>query len=143
MSAAVSLDPFAGVCKAMVRPAAPGLLEASRRAKGRPEAAAGHRRSAERFNVAATVVARPVDADGCPAGEPFEGVVADVSAGGLRLLHSRFLPTSHLAVKLPADRAGGVATLVMLVARVAAVGRYYEYAGPFVARYEVSRRETR
>jgi hypothetical protein len=137
------LDPFADVCQAAIRPAAPGLVDATRRAHGRVVTVAGRQRSAERFNVAATIVARPVDADGSPTGEAFEAVVSDLSRGGLRLLHSRYLPTTHLAVRMPVDRAVTVSTLIMLVTRVIAVGCHYEYAGPFVARCEPGHEDPR
>lgn len=143
MSALLPFDPFADVCEAVIRPAASGLLDATRRAHGRVVAVAGQQRSSERFNVAATVVVRPVDADGLPTGDAFEAVVSDLSRGGLRLLHSRYLPATHLAVRMPIDHAGTVSTLIMLVARVIAVGCHYEYAGPFVARCEPGHEDPR
>lgn len=135
----LAVDPFAGVSASMIRPADPGLVTISRRAASLPEAAAGPRRSAERVKVAVVAAARPVNAEGRPIGEPFEAVLADLSTGGVRLLHSRFLPNKHLAVRLPPDHSGGVRTVVMSVARATAAGPYYQSAGPLVARCESPR----
>jgi hypothetical protein len=137
-------DPFSGVQLSALPAAHPALLEAARvrpasRFKGPAEPVlddasrpGAERRRARRFRVAYAAPAWPVDSSGRPTGEPFSAVVADLSASGIRLLHSRFVKADHLAVRVP--MGGEPTTLVLKVVRIATVGRHYEFSGPLVVR---------
>lgn len=137
LAAVLPVDPFAGVHHHALRPAAPALLKAARATAARSAAASGHRRFALRYAVAVAAAVRPVDAEGRPTGPPFEAIVADLSTTGLRLLHHRFVQAEYLAVRLPPDQTGVAKTVVVWIVRAVAVGRYYEFAGPLVARCEI------
>lgn len=122
-------DPFSDVEVDRVRPAPRFLFDAAR---GRflLRRIGVERRKAPRYYIAAEALARPLDADGLPAGEVFRGVVTDLSRLGLCLLHSRFVAADCLAVRI--GLWSDSLTAVLQVSRVVHAGFHVEYAGPFI-----------
>lgn len=128
-------DPFADVDLLALRPPAAALFDAAREIEVKAVDLFRNRRKSPRRIAAMAVAVRPVDAAGLPVGPAFQAVLGDVSAGGLRLLHSRHVKADYLAVRLP-QGASSARTMVVRVTRATASGLYYDYGGPFVARPE-------
>jgi hypothetical protein len=72
------------------------------------------RRLRERHRVPLPVIAVPISDDGEPVGDAFRTFTRDVSTGGVGLLHTRPITSSHLALEIGA-RDGSGATLQVLV----------------------------
>ncbi len=88
------------------------------------------RRAAPRFFIAAEMVGRPLKADGTPGGSSFRGVVADLSSGGMRLMHTSDIESPLLVVRF--DLWDETVSMVLRVLRRQRRGMYFEYSGAFV-----------
>ena len=93
------------------------------------------RRDSPRFSVVMPVVAMPLGEDFRPQGTPFAAISRDLSTAGLCLFSTRAAGCAFLAVELAA-LSGQNIQVVLQVLRCNAVGRFYEIAGPIVARMD-------
>ena len=91
------------------------------------------RRASRRLPVVVPVVALPLDDDFRPSGTTFAAITRDLSTTGLRLFSTRIASSKFLAVELTPS-SGQSIQVVLQVLRCKAIGRFYEIAGPFVAR---------
>ena len=132
----MTLDPFAGVCAERLTAAPAHLFESAREQFLRPSMAS-ERRGSPRFYIAVEAVARPLAADGTSAGEPFRGVVADLSNSGLRLLHCERLAAPLLAVRI--GLWNDSVSVVLRIIRSIEHDSHCEHAGPFLAPLDLER----
>jgi len=124
----MTVDPFEGVDVGLLPPAAEALFVIAR-TQSRQPVQGQERRLTPRFYIAVEGVARSLGADGLAVGEAFRAVIADVSNGGLRLLHGSSLATPFLAVRIGLE-ADSV-TVIVRVIRSGDRQTYFEHAGPY------------
>jgi len=95
------------------------------------------RRRHKRYPVMVPVVALPLTADFRVDGEPMQMTTANVSLGGVALIHTRFVDAPFLALDF---RVAGVELLqvVLKVLRVRSRGLVYEIGGEFISRLSQS-----
>ena len=94
------------------------------------------RRVRERHRVPLPVVAVPVSEDGEPTGDAFRTYTRDVSTGGVGLLHTRPVVSSHLALEISTrDGSGTVLRALVHVLRCRRINNHlYDIGGEFVTR---------
>ena len=133
----IDADPFDGIDVSHLADPPDSLLEHNLRVP-RQHATATERREFPRYAVDAVALVRPVDTSFRPTGPAFRAVVADISAVGLRLLHTRFVGAHLLAVRLDMPPAQSV-TVAMTVLRSEPRRGCYEVAGQILARLDGDR----
>ncbi|MBA3312445.1 MAG: PilZ domain-containing protein [Planctomycetota bacterium] len=101
---------------------------------------AGDRRKSPRFFIAAEAVVRPLTPEGTPAGDAFRGVVADLSTGGMRLMHTEEVATPLLAVQFGLWEES--VSLVLRVIRCRRRESHVEYSGAFLTPLRLRGHET-
>ena len=130
----VHADPFAGIEAANLPEPPESLLDICRAATpGQP--VENERRQHPRYDVATTALVRPIDKNFRPAGAAFRAAVRDISAGGLRMLHTRYVGAHLLAVRLGLS-PGRTVTVAMTVLRSQPRRGYCEIAGSILARLD-------
>jgi hypothetical protein len=120
---------FADIDPAVV-PAAPRFLYEAARSRFLLRPARRERRKVPRFFLAAEVLARPLRADFTPAGDPFRGVIIDLSNDGLRIIHIERITSPMLVVRL--GLWDDAIELVTRLNRAVRVGSHFEHAGRLV-----------
>jgi hypothetical protein len=91
------------------------------------------RRAHKRHPVSVPVTVLPLAADFRIDGEPIQMTTANISLGGVALIHTRFIDAPYLALDFT---VAGVELLqvVLKVLRVRSVGPVYEIGGQFISR---------
>lgn len=94
------------------------------------------RRVRERHRVPLPVIAVPVTEDCEPVGEPFRTFTRDVSTGGVGLLHTRPVTSSHLALEIGLrDGSGAPLQVLVRVLRCRRINDHlFDIGGEFVTR---------
>lgn len=99
------------------------------------ETDAPQRRAAKRHAGVMSVAVMPLDDQFQPAGAAFMAMTRDLSTSGLRLVTDRAVDDKYLAVDLTLPPVPSI-QVALEVIRCEPVGKYYEIAGPLVARME-------